>query len=105
MRRLALGALLVTLAACAPRQGISPPPKPAGPLPSEAAHYDSVALRRLDARPGMTCIWQTRARDKRNVSFDEWIEMDVEYIRRWSLWLDVRLLLRTTGAVIRMTGS
>lgn len=78
---------------------------PRPPLPREAAHYDSVALRRLDAKPGMTCIWQTRGRQKQNVSFDEWIEMDVEYIRRWSLWLDIQLLLRTTGAVIRMTGS
>jgi outer membrane lipoprotein-sorting protein len=46
MRRLALGALLVTLAACAPRQGISPPPQPAGPLPSEAALVSSLTARR-----------------------------------------------------------
>jgi lipopolysaccharide/colanic/teichoic acid biosynthesis glycosyltransferase len=77
-----------------------------GPRPafaSELARYESWQLRRLSARPGITCLWQVRGRNA-VASFDEWVRMDLEYIDNWSLWLDFRILARTVWAVVAGTG-
>ncbi|HHI68600.1 MAG TPA: sugar transferase [Planctomycetes bacterium] len=76
---------------------------PRPPLPDEVANYDRKHLRRLSVRPGITCIWQVKARDGRD--FKKWVEMDLEYIDNWSLGLDLKLLLLTISAVIRGTGA
>jgi lipopolysaccharide/colanic/teichoic acid biosynthesis glycosyltransferase len=59
--------------------------------------------RRLDVTPGLTCIWQVRGRSR--VSFDEWVRMDVEYIKARSLSMDLKLLCLTLPAVLRREGA
>ena len=60
-------------------------------------------MRRFSVRPGITCLWQVSGRS--NLSFDEWISLDLRYIDGWSLALDFLILLRTVPAVIRGTGA
>ena len=75
---------------------------PRPPIPSEVQEYAWWQRRRISVRPGMTGIWQVWGRNK--VSFTRWIEMDLYYIDNWSLWLDIKLLLRTLGTVLRGSG-
>jgi exopolysaccharide biosynthesis polyprenyl glycosylphosphotransferase len=77
-----------------------------GPRPSissEVAQYKTPHLRRLDVVPGMTGLWQVEARH--DPSFESYIKLDSEYVNGWSLWLDLKILLRTVSAVIAGTGS
>ena len=76
---------------------------PRPPLASEVAQYERWQLRRLSVTPGLTGLWQVSGRA--DLPFDRWVELDLEYIDNWSLWLDVRLLIRTLPAVIRGTGA
>ena len=59
--------------------------------------------RRFSVRPGITCLWQVNGRS--NTPFEEWMELDMEYIDNWSLGLDVKILAKTIPAVIRGTGA
>lgn len=59
--------------------------------------------RRFSIRPGITCLWQVKGRN--NVPFEQWMELDMQYIDKWSLWLDFKILVRTIPAVIRGTGA
>jgi lipopolysaccharide/colanic/teichoic acid biosynthesis glycosyltransferase len=54
-------------------------------------------------RPGVTCLWQITGRS--DVSFAKWMELDMQYIDNWSLWLDVKILLGTIPAVLRGSGA
>jgi lipopolysaccharide/colanic/teichoic acid biosynthesis glycosyltransferase len=76
---------------------------PRPPLPSEVAHYDSYAMRRLEVKPGVTCLWQISGRS--NVSFDQWMALDNAYIDSWTPLSDVWIILRTIPAVIRGIGA
>lgn len=76
---------------------------PRPPLPSETEHYTAYALRRLSVRPGITCLWQINGRC--SVSFDEWMQLDNEYIDTWSPLGDLAILLKTIPAVIRKDGA
>jgi exopolysaccharide biosynthesis polyprenyl glycosylphosphotransferase len=69
---------------------------PRPPLPAEVARYDLWHRRRLSMKPGITGLWQVRGR--REPDFDRWVEADLEYIDRWSLWLDLQILARTIPA-------
>jgi exopolysaccharide biosynthesis polyprenyl glycosylphosphotransferase len=71
---------------------------PRPPLPDEVADYDLWHRRRLSMKPGITGLWQVRGR--RDPSFDRWVESDLEYIDRWSLWLDLKILFRTIPAAL-----
>jgi exopolysaccharide biosynthesis polyprenyl glycosylphosphotransferase len=76
------------------------------PLPVyEVRRFDDVAhRRRLSVKPGLTCSWQVSGRN--NVSdFKEWVRLDLEYIDNWSLWLDLKILLRTIPVVLIGTGA
>jgi lipopolysaccharide/colanic/teichoic acid biosynthesis glycosyltransferase len=74
------------------------------PLPLyEASRIKGVQRRRLAMRPGLSGLWQTRGRS--TVDFDEWMRMDLEYVDRWSLALDLRILLATLPEVLRGTGA
>ena len=75
---------------------------PRPPLPSEVDHYDLWHRRRLSMKPGMTGLWQVAAR--REQEFDRWVALDLDYIDRWSLWLDVKILARTIPAVLSGAG-
>jgi exopolysaccharide biosynthesis polyprenyl glycosylphosphotransferase len=75
---------------------------PRPPLPREVAGYDIWHRRRLSMKPGITGLWQVEGRNL--AEFDRWVQKDLEYIDRWSPWLDIQILLRTIPAVIRADG-
>jgi lipopolysaccharide/colanic/teichoic acid biosynthesis glycosyltransferase len=76
---------------------------PRPPLPDEVEKYNDYQFGRLAVTPGITCIWQVEGRS--SVSFDRWVELDLEYIRRQSLWLDLKILLKTVAVVVKGTGA
>jgi lipopolysaccharide/colanic/teichoic acid biosynthesis glycosyltransferase len=76
---------------------------PRPPLPREVVHYDDYHMQRLAATPGLTGLWQIRGRSE--IPFEKMVDMDLEYIERWSLWLDVMILLKTPLAVLHGTGA
>jgi lipopolysaccharide/colanic/teichoic acid biosynthesis glycosyltransferase len=76
---------------------------PRPPLPREVAHYDAFHMQRLAAVPGMTGLWQVRGRSE--IPFEEMVAIDLEYIDNWSLWLDLKILLKTPIAVIGGRGA
>jgi lipopolysaccharide/colanic/teichoic acid biosynthesis glycosyltransferase len=76
-------------------------PRPA--IKSEVAQYTHQHRVRLEATPGMTGLWQVIAR--RDACFKRYISLDTEYVRHWSLALDLKILLRTIGVVFAGTGS
>ena len=71
-------------------------PRPA--IPSEVAQYKLWQRRRLRMRPGLTCLWAVRGRDK--VDFESWMRLDLQYIDNWSLGLDARIILMTIPQVL-----
>lgn len=76
------------------------------PLPvDETLQFDDLAhRRRLSVKPGLTCLWQISGRN--NVKdFQEWVRLDLEYIDNWSLWLDMKILVRTVPVVLLGTGA
>ena len=75
---------------------------PRPPLLREVQQYERAQLRRLSMKPGITCIWQVKGRNE--VSFEEWMRMDLEYIDRWSLWLDFKIIVSTIGVIIKANG-
>jgi lipopolysaccharide/colanic/teichoic acid biosynthesis glycosyltransferase len=77
---------------------------PRPPIPYELAAYQTWHRRRvLEAKPGITGVWQVAGRSR--VKFDEMVRMDLRYALAWSPWLDVKILLRTPLAVIRGSGA
>jgi lipopolysaccharide/colanic/teichoic acid biosynthesis glycosyltransferase len=70
---------------------------PRPPLPGEVERYDLWHRRRLSMKPGITGLWQVQAR--REEDFDRWVELDLAYIDRWSIWLDVKIMVRTIPAM------
>lgn len=77
---------------------------PRPPIPAEVKKYEPWQRRRLSMRPGLTCIWQVQGRNK-IVKFEEWMALDLEYIDNWSLWLDLKLFLKTIPIVIFGIGA
>jgi exopolysaccharide biosynthesis polyprenyl glycosylphosphotransferase len=76
---------------------------PRPPVPHEVAEYETFDRRRLSMRPGITCIWQVNGRNE-IANFSDWVKLDLEYIDTWSLWLDVKILVRTLLTVVRGSG-
>jgi len=76
---------------------------PRPPLVGEVARYTLDDRQRLAVTPGLTCIWQVNGRSE--VPFVQQVQMDLDYIRRPSLWADVKLLLKTLPAVVRGRGA
>jgi lipopolysaccharide/colanic/teichoic acid biosynthesis glycosyltransferase len=73
-----------------------------GPRPLLQYEYeqcDEWQKAKFAVRPGITCLWQISGRH-RITDFDEWVRLDLEYINNWSLWLDIRILLRTIPMVL-----
>ncbi len=71
------------------------------PLPLyETANFGDISQRRrMSVRPGLTCLWQVRGRNQ-ITDFEDWVRLDLEYIDRWTLWLDIEILLRTVPVVL-----
>lgn len=76
-------------------------PRPA--LPSEVAQYTDYQKQRLNCAQGLTCIWQIQPH-RNDISFDDWVEMDLQYIKEKSLKTDIKLIFKTFGAVIHKQG-
>ena len=70
---------------------------PRPPIPHEVEQYTPYQMQRLLVKPGLTCIWQVSGRN--NIGFDDWVEMDIEYIQNRSLWLDIKLIFKTVGVL------
>ncbi|HME99215.1 MAG TPA: sugar transferase [Terriglobia bacterium] len=76
---------------------------PRPPLPEEVARYQRWQRRRLSMKPGMTCLWQISGRNE--VSFEDWMKLDLTYIDNWSLLLDLKILLKTVPVVLLGRGA
>ena len=76
-------------------------PRPA--VPEEVEQYETWQRRRLRMRPGLTCLWAIRGRDR--LDFDNWMRMDLEYIDNWSLWLDLKIVLYSIPMVLAGRGA
>ena len=76
---------------------------PRPPTPDEVEQYDDYQIQRLRTTPGLTGLWQVSGR--KNLSFNEMVELDVEYADRQSLWLDLWIMLMTIPAVLRADGA
>jgi exopolysaccharide biosynthesis polyprenyl glycosylphosphotransferase len=76
------------------------------PLPIyEVERFDDLAQRRrLSVKPGLTCLWQIGGRNE-ITDFSDWVKLDLEYIDQWSLWLDIKILLKTIPAVLFGRGA
>ena len=81
-----------------------------GPRPLQLRDYELFTemgedwqRRRFSVRPGITCLWQVNGRS--SLPFHQWMELDLQYVRNWSLWLDVQILARTIPAVLRGSGA
>jgi exopolysaccharide biosynthesis polyprenyl glycosylphosphotransferase len=76
---------------------------PRPPLPCEVEKYEGWQRDKLTVLPGITCLWQISGRN--HIGFTEWMRLDIEYIRRQSLGLDLKILLRTLPAVLSRKGA
>ena len=73
---------------------------PRPPIPYELAAYQTWHRRRvLEVKPGITGLWQVTGRSR--VKFDDMVRLDLRYATSWSPWLDLKILLRTPGAVVK----
>jgi len=77
---------------------------PRPPISYEIEKYEPWHLRRiLEMKPGITGLWQVEGRN--TTSFDEMVRLDLRYVRNWSIWLDIKILLKTIGEVFRPSGA
>ena len=76
---------------------------PRPPVAPEVAKYEAWQRRRLSVRPGLTCIWQVSGRNQ--ISFEEWMYLDMQYIDHWSLKNDINLILKTVPVVLTGRGA
>ncbi len=76
---------------------------PRPPVPEEVARYTQTDRRRLEVKPGLTCIWQVSGRSE--LAFDQQVTLDVQYIDSHSIFLDIALLLKTIPAILSGRGA
>ena len=78
-----------------------------GPRPLPVRDVERINVqwhkRRFSVKPGITCLWQVNGRS--DVSFDRWVQMDLEYIDHWCLGLDIKILIKTVPVVLRGSGA
>lgn len=77
---------------------------PRPPLVTEYVRFTEYQKQKLAVTPGMTCLWQIGGRNQ-VADFDQWVALDLEYIRTWSFWLDLRILFRTAWVVVAGSGK
>lgn len=77
---------------------------PRPPLVTEYEQFSDYQKQKVSVTPGITCLWQVSGRNQIS-DFDEWVRLDLEYISRWSLGLDLSILMRTVGAVLSGSGK
>jgi lipopolysaccharide/colanic/teichoic acid biosynthesis glycosyltransferase len=77
---------------------------PRPPIPYECEIYDLWHRRRiLEMKPGITGLWQVGGRSRR--TFDEMVRLDLKYINEWSLWLDLKIILKTPWVMVSRNGG
>jgi exopolysaccharide biosynthesis polyprenyl glycosylphosphotransferase len=76
---------------------------PRPPTPDEVVLYEGGERRRLSMRPGLTCLWALHGRS--NISFEEWMRLDLEYIDNWGIGEDFRIVLRTLPLIVTGKGA
>jgi lipopolysaccharide/colanic/teichoic acid biosynthesis glycosyltransferase len=76
---------------------------PRPPLVTEYAEFSEFQKQKLAIKPGITCLWQVNGRNRIN-DFDEWVRLDLQYIRNWSLTLDLKILMKTVREVLAGSG-
>ena len=76
---------------------------PRPPLVDEVANYDLWQRRKLSMKPGLTCLWQISGRS--DVTFEQWMKLDLKYIDNWSLWEDAKILAKTVPVVLKGSGA
>jgi exopolysaccharide biosynthesis polyprenyl glycosylphosphotransferase len=78
-----------------------------GPRPLPVRDYEGFSedwqRRRFSIRPGITCLWQINGRS--SITFEKWMQLDLQYMDEWSLWLDLKILARTVPAVLKGSGA
>ncbi|TRZ75142.1 MAG: sugar transferase [Deltaproteobacteria bacterium] len=72
---------------------------PRPPTPAEVEKYELWQRRRLSMKPGITCIWQVQP-GRNEITFNQWMNMDMDYIDHWSLWLDIILICKTIPTIL-----
>ena len=77
---------------------------PRPPIPAEVKQYERWQLRRLSMKPGITCIWQISP-SRNDISFEDWMRMDLDYIDNWALKLDFVIILKTIRTMLRADGK
>lgn len=77
---------------------------PRPPLQSEFEHFNDWQRQKVSVKPGLTCLWQVSGRNQIS-NFDDWVHLDLQYIREWSLALDFKILLKTIPAVVLGKGK
>lgn len=77
---------------------------PRPPLVNEYEQFTPFQKQKMAVRPGLTCLWQVSGRNQIS-DYDDWVRLDLEYIRNWSVWLDLKILLKTIREVLRGSGK
>jgi len=77
---------------------------PRPPLPNEVKEYTAYQKHRLDVKGGLLCLWQIQE-NKNSLSFDEWVELDIKYIREQSLWLDIKIIFKMIKNILTHKGN
>ncbi len=77
---------------------------PRPPLPAEVADYNEYQFQRLFVTPGLTCYWQI-APHRNSLSFDEWLELDIQYVIERTLWVDIKIIFKTVLAMLHRSGE
>ena len=72
---------------------------PRSPLPDEVKEYTEYQLHRLDVKGGLLCLWQIE-HNRNQLSFDEWVELDLKYIQKRNIWLDLKIILKGAWMVL-----
>jgi len=72
-------------------------------VPDEVEKHKDWQRRRFSMKPGITCLWQVNGRN--NIAFEDWMNLDLEYLDNWSLWLDAKILLKTVPVVLFGIGA
>lgn len=77
---------------------------PRPPIPREVEQYTEYQMKRLSVIPGLTCYWQVQP-SRNELSFNEWVDLDIRYIYECNLWLDIKLIARTFETIIKGEGQ
>ena len=77
---------------------------PRPPLPREVEQYSEYHKIRLVVTPGITCIWQTHPK-RNSVSFEEWVDMDIDYVLNRTFWLDIKIIFKTVYVMFCKEGE